>query len=245
MKTTIPALIFLLSSTLARADIVYNVTFEEPPHFVGQPPVTGTGTDRPTPTANEWEIRNDIAGFASQVAYLPDWGTPGGAMGFVPSGVYASGIHSIMWDASMLSLDLTSGGLEIATMITSDGSGPIETLGIDFLNNGAITVTDISDGGFGETVGTWMPGDVFAFHAILDLDADTYDFFLNGSLVIDSQPLGADANISAVSFNRPFSTAEFALDNFRWEIVPEPSSIILLLCGGCILAGSRRRVVGA
>lgn len=236
MKTTIPTTLLLLSSLLAHADIIYNVTFEYPPHVVGQEPATGTGSDRPLSPASGWEIRDDIAGFGSQVAVLPVTG--GGLLNFGPGGVFDAGIHSIMWDASILTPD-PSEPLQVVTLI-GGGDDALTDLGINFLVNGDLTVYDSASIG-NVVIGTWLPGDVFQFHALLNLETDTYDFFLNGNQVIYGQTLETDASITGVSYQRPFSTAGFALDNFRWEVVPEPSSVLLLLSGGLLLLSRWRK----
>lgn len=242
MKTIIPTMLLILVGILAHADIVYNVTFEDPPHVVGQEPATGISSDCPLSPASGWEIRDDIAGFGSQSAVLAG-GTGGGLLNFGPGSVFDSGIHSILWDASVLTLDISS-GLQVATLI-GGGDGALTDLGINFLANGNLTVYDPADSGNEEVIDTWLPGEVFQFQVLMNLDTDTYDFFLNGSQVIYGQPLEADASFTGVSYQRPFSSAGFALDNFRWEVVPEPSSILLFLCGGCVLAGLRRRLAEA
>lgn len=230
MKKIVLFALLPLFASHVQADVFFDVDFENPPHTVGQPPATGPESDRPSDTQLT-VVDNDISGFSGQVGRFTSDGMNAYASFPLQSSV-TSGIHSISWDAAMLSLD-SSDGLQVA-MTIGGGDGTGIDLSTQFLTGGDIVVTDPSDGGFGEVISTWSLGEVFQFHALLDLDNDTYDYFLNGSQVIDDQSLETDASIYSAVFQRPFVNSEFALDNFRWETVaiPEPGTLTLLGLGG-------------
>ena len=227
-----------LLSLTTQADILFNVDFENPPHVLGQAPTTGTATDRPFDT-QLMVVDSGIAGFSGQVGRFTSDGVNAYSVFALPSAM-SSGIHSIIWEASMLTFD-ASDGLQVG-MTIGEGGGTAIDLNTRFLNTGNIVVSDPFDGASQEIIGTWSLGQVFQFQALLNLNNDTYDYFLNGNQVIYGQSLQTDASISTAVFQRPFVTSEFAFDNFRWEIVPEPSTISLLLVGvmGGVFSRKRR-----
>lgn len=230
MKYLIVVIFLLLPVSVAQADMFYNVDFEDPPHILGQVPTTGTGIDRPYQTQLT-VIDSGISGFSGQAGRFTDVGSNAYTWFLLGSSV-TSGIHSISWDAAMLSLD-SSDGLQVA-MTIGGGDGTGIDLSTRFLTGGNIVVSDPFDSVGEEVIDTWSVGEVFQFQALLDLNNDTYDYFLNGSQVIDGQSLETDASISEVMFQRPFVTSEFTLDNFRWEYtpIPEPTTLTLLGLGG-------------
>lgn len=226
-----------LLSLTTQADILFNVDFENPPHVLGQAPTTGMAPDRPFDTQLT-VVDSGIAGFSGQVGRFTSDGVNAYSV-FALSSAMSSGIHSIIWEASMLTFD-ASDGLQVG-MTIGEGGGTANDLITLFLTSGNIVVFDPGDGGNGETIGTWSTGQVFQFQALLNLNNDTYDYFLNGNQVIYGQSLQTDASISTAVFQRPFVTSEFAFDNFRWEIVPEPSTISLLLVGVAGMLWRRKR----
>lgn len=242
MKLFISLLCLGLSALGAAADItLYNVNFDDPPHTLNNAPandLTGTATDRPFDTQLAL-ISSGNPGFDGQYARLTDSGSNAYIFFGSPTETYETSLHSIMWEASMLAFD-PSDGLQVG-MTIGGGNGTGIDLNTRFLSSGSIVVSDPFDLAGEEVVGTWSTGQVFQFHAILDLDNDTYDYFLNGSQVIFGQSLESGASISAVSFQRPFVTSEFGLDNFSWTIVPEPATALLVMGGLIVSLGIRRR----
>lgn len=212
----IAALLILVPA--AHAFMMFDVSWNDPPHAVGSAPATdssGTSTDRPT-TVQQATIRDDIAGLDGQAAVLD--GAENSFIGFSQNPSFTSGVHRISWLAVMLTADPQS--TVIAQTIDND-------LYCTFLNTGNITLNQ-------NTIGTWSLGTVYQFEALLNLDTDTYDFYFNGNQLVTGQALEPNASISQFGFQRPYGSSEFAVDNIQWEVVsgiPEPSTVSLLLLG--------------
>ena len=207
----------------ARAFMIVDAMWNDPPHTVGSAPATdpsGTSPDQPT-IAQQTTIRNNIAGFDGQVAVLD--GAENSFIGFSQNTSFTSGVHRISWWAAMLTSDPATD--VIAQSIDNEVS-------CSFLRGGNIRV--YSGDSPDTIIGTWALGEVYQFEALLNLDTDTYDFYFNGSQVIASQALEPNASFSQFGFQRPYGSSEFAVDNIQWEVVsgiPEPSTVSLLLLG--------------
>ena len=215
--------VLLMLVPTAHAFMMFDVSWNDPPHAVGSAPATdssGTSSDRPT-TVQQATIRDDIAGLDGQAAVLD--GAENSVIGFSPNPSFTSGVHRISWWAAMLTSD--SATEVIAQSIDNDVS-------CSFLRGGNIRV--YSGDSPDTIIGTWALGEVYQFEALLNLDLDTYDFYFNGNQVITDQALDPNASISQFGFQRPYGSSEFAVDNIQWEVVsgiPEPSTVSLLLLG--------------
>ena len=218
MKILFIVLSLLVQSYAAQAVMLINVAWDTPPHSVGASPVTdpsGSSPDRPT-IAQQTTIRDNIGGLDGQAAVLD--GAENSFIGFSQTPSFTSGVHRISWLAVMLSADPLS--TVVAQTIDND-------LYCTFLNTGNIALNQ-------NTIGTWSLGTVYQFEALLNLDTDTYDFYFNGNQIITGQALEPDASISSFTFQRPYGSSEFAVDNIQWEVVsgiPEPGTALLLMMG--------------
>lgn len=216
-------------ATSGRADVIYNVDFENPPHVVDQPVVTGSGSDTPSGADPSVIVRTGVADFTTQVASLE----PAGAMNFFSATPSSTDIALISWDLAMLSFGTGGGPDTAAIAIQSSAAGSII---VDFRDDFDIQVGGVSVGSF-----TLAQQDTFLF--AFDLNSDMYDFSLNGSPVLTDQPLGSSFDIQNVLFSREnLENPSYAVDNFQWTVIPEPSTIVLMLLalGGLALGRIRR-----
>jgi len=223
MNKFVAAIGMLMLVSTAHAFMIVDVMWNDPPHTVGSAPATdssGTSPDQPS-IAQQTTIRNNISGFDGQVAVLD--GAENSFIGFSQNTSFTSGVHRISWWAAMLTSD--SATEVIAQSIDNDVS-------CSFLRGGNIRV--YSGDSPDTIIGTWELGEIYRFEALLNLDADTYDFYFNGSQVITGQTLEPNASFSQFGFQRPYGSSEFAVDNIQWEVVsgiPEPVTISLLMLG--------------
>jgi hypothetical protein len=233
MKTITLALILLSALMLllpTSADIVYNVNYENPPHINGSAVITGTGADRPF-SADNTIAATGIGDFDSQVAVASN-----GGMSFFPSTASSAGLVSISWQYAMLSF---SDGLSIESgMFIFSSSGPAL---ITLLWQDDNTI--MMQSSLGSTnIGMFALGVHDDYGVLIDFDANQYDFSINGNPLLVGVPIGASQDAQFVTFdNYQISSPTYAIDNFRWEIVPEPSSIMLIAVAGLALAGRRLR----
>ena len=82
------------------------------------------------------------------------------------------------------------------------------------------------------------------FQVLMNLDADYYSFWFDGTLLEDTVSIPADANLWAVGFGQNQTLGlQAGLDNFHWEAtgIPEPGTISLLLLGLPLLCFVRHR----
>jgi len=225
MKTSPTAVVVLLSLALAvEGDFIFNVDFEDPPHVVNQQVVTGSAVDLPTGADPTVMIRTNLADFTTQVASLE----PAGAMGFFYAPSVASGLVRLSWDLALIDHGPGSGFESAAVGVQSSGGGG---LNIFYLKDMTITLN-------GMNVGTCTTGVSDNFSFVFDLNADIYDFSMNGSSVLTNQALGASFDLQNVVFSRDSDEfPSYAVDNFQWEVIPEPSASVLMLLGGlgCLL----------
>lgn len=229
MRSRYLPLAMLLATTVATsADYIFDVDFEDPPHVVNQQVVAGDAVNMPTYAETTVFIRTNLADFTTQVASLE----PAGAMGFMPDTSVQSGLVSLRWDLAMVSLGGGSGfsSAAVAIQSTSDGG-----LSLEFLVDMTITLN-------GMNVGTFSLGESDHYEFLFSLDTDVYGLTLNGAPVLADQPLGATFDLQDVLFSRAnLEDPTYAVDNFRWEIIPEPSTLLMMLLGGISLVVQRLR----
>lgn len=204
----------------AWSDLVYSVDFENPPHVVDQQVVTGSGTDKPFFADTSVVVRDGPADFTTQAASLE----PAGAMTFLPGTVFTAGIALISWDLAMISSG--SGGPTTAAISINPSPGPSSPIFVFFQ-------TDLSIEVDGNSIGSFTMGEQDHYDFVIDIDNGLYDFSLNGGLVLDDQPLDSGWDLRDVSFSREnLEDPTYAVDNFEWQVVPEPSSMLLIVLGG-------------
>lgn len=224
MKTITVAFCFLLARSVASfATLVYDIDYEPPTYTNGQQ--IGGGTTE--------TISDSINGFSSQGLLIHD----GGGISYPgPGGVtdpFTSGIHLVSWDFAIPE---------------SHGSSQVINGQLDSLTGPVLFDTTLSiSGSSGNEIqyGSGFPnrpsipfniGQAYSFEVLMDLDADYYSFWLDGALLEDTVSIPSDTDFWAVGFGQNQTMGlQAGIDNFRWEIIPEPSSMILLLCGGSLL----------
>ena len=227
-------ILVVLSSAVAVpptfGDMIYNVTFEDPPHTVDNPVATGANmSDRPRDTIGTVMTRSAVADFSSQVASLE----PAGLMNFFTTNIVSSGLVLISWDLAMLSFG--PGGNADTAQVSFEPSG-VSPLIMNWQRDSDFVIG-------GNNVATFTLGQQDHYEFMLDLDNDTYDFAMNGSPILTNQALQAGFNVNYVNFNSAnLESPSYAVDNFRWEVVPEPSTW-LLLSTGCLAAVYGRRLL--
>lgn len=227
MKTTIATSCLLAAlCSAAFGTIIYDIDYEPPTYTNGQS-ISGAGT-----------ISDSINGFSSQGLLIHD----GGGINYLaPGGIaepFTSGIHLVSWDVAIPSQQSAS--------VIIDGQ--IDSLGGPVLFNATFgtgpTGNEIQYGsGFPNRPSVpFVVGQSYSFEVVMDLDADYYSFWLDGNLLEDTVSIPSDADLLLVGFGQNQTMGlQAGIDNFRWEIIPEPSSMILLLCGSSLLMASRRR----
>lgn len=232
MKRTL--FLVVLAATAAQpptfGDMIYNVTFEDPPHTLNAAVVSGSGNDRPIWTVGSVITRSGIADFATQVASFE----PAGQMGFYYEPASSSGLLLLSWDMAIT--DYGPGGPDTAAvLIQTSPSG-----------NGSLSMFWQTDNDFrigGTTAATFTVGQQDHYEFLLDLDNDRYDFGFNGVAVLTNQSLDASFDVQNVLFGAENLRAPtYAVDNFQWNVVPEPSTW-LLISTGCLAAVYGRRLL--
>jgi len=200
-------------------DITFNATFENPPHVLNSAVAVGTGDDSPAFSAGSVITRTGIADFSTQVASFE----PAGQLSFFSPTPTSSGLLLITWDMAMI--EYGPGGLDTAAVsIQNSPSG-----------GGALTMFWKTDNSFrigGTTAGAYTLGQQDNYAFLFDLDNDSYDFLLNGSPLMTNQALAGSFDVQNVVFAAENLRAPtYAIDNFRWEVIPEPSTIGLMGLG--------------
>ena len=201
---------------MANAFMLYDVDFESPTYTDGQNIGTGTGQT----------IHTDIAGFITQALLIHD----GGSYSFNAPETYTSGVHRISWDmaapaeqsaSSIITAQLAGESILFAARMTT--SHPL----------GQVIAY--------EHGGPYDPGAPFNFDqsysldVLIDLDANYYNFWLDGTLLSDHVGIASDADLSYVNFSQyQYLGLQAGIDNFQGEVnasIPETSTVSLLLLG--------------
>lgn len=212
-------------------DMIFNATFENPPHTLNSAVATGSGfSDRPDLTIGSIVTRAGLGDFSTQVASLE----PAGLMRFFSSTPTSSGLVLLSWDMAMLSFGSGGGPDTAAVSISSDGGG------------GAMYMFWQTDNDFqigGTAAAAFSLGQQDHYEFLFDLDNDRYDFAFNGVALLTNQSVNASFNVQSVVFAAEnLQSPSYAVDNFRWEIVPEPSTW-MLISTGCLSVVYGRRLL--
>jgi len=212
-------------------DMIFNATFEDPPHTLNSLVATGGGVDQPSATIGSVISRSGVADFSTQVASLE----PAGQMGFFYAPTTSAGLVLLSWDMAMLSFGSGGGPDTAAVSISSDGGG-----------GGAMYMFWQTDNDFqigGTAAAAFSLGQQDHYEFLFDLDNDRYDFAFNGVALLTNQSVNAGFNVQSVVFAAEnLQSPSYAVDNFRWEIVPEPSTW-MLISTGCLAAVYVRRLL--
>lgn len=225
MKSTILAALLLVGFLpAALSDLVYDVDYEPPAYTNGQQ--LGGGTTE--------TISDSINGFTSQALLIHD----GGGIDYLAPVGFTNGVHLVSWDlsiptqqgsSSIIYAQLGSGPILFDMHVTGDGSGLSVEYGFGFPQRPSISINS---------------GQSYSFDILMDLDANYYSFRLDGSLLEDTVSIPSDASLGDVFFGQNQTPGlQAGIDNFRWEVVPEPSSLVLLFigCTGVYLARRRQQ----
>ena len=212
MKSRTIAFAIGLMACLAYGDIVFDVSFDGPDFIAGSTSPTGIPPDYPQYAPS---LIVDSAAFGSQVARP-------GYLRFDPESIYASGVHNISW--RYLSEDNNTYGGWPNMAVTFSGSSV-------FLPNGSSPgdAYFYIDGNPLTTAPTPL-NQVHDYAVTINLESLTASFFVNGVQFATNAPIPSGATLDYVLFQVPGNNTAY-IDNFRWEIVPEPSSLILITLG--------------
>jgi len=224
MKTMITCIFGIIAvfCTVGRADMVYDIDYEPPTYTNGQF-ISGAGT-----------ISDSINGFSSQGLLLRD----GGGLSYLAPEPFTSGIHRVRWDFSV-PVDQSSSMIINAQLDSQTGPVLFDTT----LGHGP-TGNEIKYGsGFPNRPSTnFVFGQSYSFEVTMDLDADYYSFWLDGNLLENTVSIPSDADFWGVDFGQNQTVGlQAGIDNFSWEVIPEPSSMLFLLWGGTLLITWRRK----
>lgn len=210
MKKYLLGFSFLMALPLmANAFMLYDIDFEPPAYTNGQ--YINGGTTR--------VISDNINGFITQALLLQD----GGGINYEASSPYTTGVHRISWDFAvpveqqaqeLISASLVGTGTPIiTTTMTSAGQS--------ITYPGGSTAFNIAQS--------------YSFEILMDLDANYYDFWIDGNLLNNHVGIAADADLWFVNFGQgQYMGLQAGVDNFQWEVnsaIPEPSTVSLLMFG--------------
>lgn len=232
MKRTLILIVLATAVAVPRffGDVIYNVTFEDPPHSLNTAVVSGSGSDRPIWAVGSVIARSGVADFTSQVASFE----PAGQLGFYSVAPPSTGLVLLSWDMALTAFG-PGGPDTAAVLIQTSPSG-----------NGSMSMFWQTDNDFriGSTeISSFTLGEQDHYEFLFDLDNDQYDFAFNGVALLTNQLLDASFDVQNVLFGAEnLRSPSYAVDNFRWEVVPEPSTW-LLISTGCLAAVYGRRLL--
>ncbi len=233
MKTAFSLVVLSLAIAVppTLGDMIYDVSFEDPPHTLDSAVATGADqSDRPYGTIGSVVTRSGLGDFSTQVASLE----PAGLMSFFSTTPVQSGLVTLSWDMAIL--DFGSSGPDTAAVLIQTGSSGSGSMSMYWQTDFDFTIG-------GANVATFALGQQDHYEFLLDLDNDTFDFAFNGSPVLTNQTLAGNFDVQNVLFGAEnLESPSYAVDNFKWDVVPEPSTW-LLISTGCLAAVYGRRLL--
>jgi len=208
------------------ATMIYDIDYDPPTYTNGQHVGGGFGRT----------ISDNINGFSSQGLLIHDGG--GGGLSYYASDPFTSGVHLVSWEFTVPSqqsatliingqLNSSSGSVLFDTTLATGPTGNEIKYGKEFPNRASTN---------------FLVGQSYLFEVTMDLNADYYSFWVDGVLLEDTVSIPSDVDLLLVGFAQNQTLGlQAGIDNFRWEVIPEPSSMILLLCGSTLLMAWRRK----
>jgi len=204
------------------ADIVYDINYEPPGYTNGQQVGGGSGET----------ISDSINGFTSQGLLIHD----GGSIAYYAPSTFTSGVHLVTWE---FAIPVQQGSTLVINSQLGEQSQPLL---FDTTVVGGPNVIEYGSGFPQRPNIPYSIGQAYSFQVLMDLDANYYSFWIDGALLENTVAISADTELSYVAFSQNQSIGlQAGIDNFRWEIVPEPASMLLILFGGSALYLARRR----
>ena len=214
MKKIVLIVYFIIQGPLlANAFMLHDIDFEPPAYTNGQI-IGSTGL-----------ISDSINGFITQALLIQN----GGAISYYAPESYTSGVHRISWDmvapveqqGDIITAQLMGSSILFASgMTTAHPQGQVISYGIGWDYDPAVPFS------FGQS---------YSFEVLMDLDANYYNFWLDGALLSDHVGISADANLEYMLFGQnQYMGLQAGIDNFKWEVnaaIPEPGTASLLLLG--------------
>jgi hypothetical protein len=254
MKKMILFVICLLAATMSYASsyatILFDVTWDDPPHVVGESPVVGSNPNCPTEVLKA-EVRDGVDGFDGAVAVMI--GRENSFLAFVPQLddlMTSSGVHTISWSSAVLEWERSGSFVQ---RIDFGSAAFYCSYSYDVnVTNEVRYCFNIYATGSSEPIDysiPWLEGAVYDFKAVYDLDNGWFNFSINNDIVLTTMNFSEGYCPYGLGFQRyPFddSGGELAIDNIRWEYmpsgaIPEPATVTLLLLGGGFLAAKKRK----
>lgn len=211
MLIVVCAMLAIPSSAFADGVLLYDVDFGTPPHVVGQPPVTGTGSPpRETPTSINFgdptvvaqlgsladqpcQFGNGTTGY-DQLQFAVDPSYPGG---------FAESYETYHVEMDVLLEQLSDDALKVYLDLPTSHF-------VSFMASGQIRVFPP-----GELIGTVTIGVPISLEIDLDIPSDQWTIWLDGAAVYTS-PISADM-LRAVRLHLggTYVDNQAAVDNFR------------------------------
>ncbi|MBU1693136.1 MAG: hypothetical protein KKC51_04145 [Verrucomicrobia bacterium] len=211
---------FMLLGGVSGGDIVYEVTFEDPPHVLDQPIVVGVGSDRPSSYIGNLYCRAGLGDFTSQVASAES-----AMITFNPGVVFTAGLVRMSWDMAVLQTQGSEPEQVTANIQATAGGHPPGMYFVYYINGEIRLGTDV--------VGSYTLGLQDHFEVVMDMDNDRFDVLLNSVYLRTNEVMSSNWSPEQLGFNTGFmASPRYAVDNVRWEIIPEPSTNVLISLGG-------------
>lgn len=225
----------------AGATLLYNATNEE--FVVGTTPPTTGPLGAPTSIDGNLGLTVANGGGLATGNFLRLTESPGEA----PDFRYDIGANRTSGKVGV-SMNLLFENLEnYHVYFRETSSAATSVANIQFGSGGGIT---IQSAGGSVSGGTYAAGTTYLLEAILDLDADVMDVFLNGALIAGGRAIDDVFGSAIIGFE--FSSfgpspgnfdGVMQVDNFRVSVVPEPGTLALLGLGLVAVATGRRKRV--
>ena len=148
-------------------------------------------------------------------------------MGFYGSTpVVTTGIHEIVFEMAILGLSGTVDHPLFELARTGDTSA---TIAFSFHPTVIQFAVGNNNSNVSYTIGT--PND---FRMWVDLDDNLASVWVDDTPVFENEPLASNAGFYRAAFlanPANYPNDEWAMDNFQWQIIPEPSTLLLVLVG--------------
>jgi hypothetical protein len=248
-KALLAALGFVVAlAPTTQAVPIFNADFEA--FTVGSPPPTGALPDRPYSIDANLDVLVQNAGTVAGPTltsgnFLHMGENPGEApdLHFDVGTSFSNGIYTV-------SMDLLFENLDNYHVYFRNGMGSglapaSQTIAnIRFGQTGNVSLQSLG----GTSSSTYAIGTAIHLETVFDLDADTWDAYLNGTQVVSNQGI-MDGYLGMVAVGFDYTSSSpgpgfdgmMQLDNVKMEPIPEPATIALFTLGAMGLYGRARR----